>query len=206
MVQAEEGRRQMIFVQLFVTFFLIGMFTFGGGYAMLSLIQTEVVANHAWLSESMFTDIVAISQMTPGPIGINCATYTGYEVLHTSGAGELLSVLGSCTATAAIVLPSFIIMLLIVRMYLKYKSSDTFTRIMGSVRPAVTGLIGAAALILIFNVSWSGGVPTFSIVRDNFPDWKSWVLLAAALAASLGGKVKPIPMIVAGAVAGLIIY
>ncbi len=205
MVKREEGR-QMIFVELFVTFFLIGTFTFGGGYAMLSLIQTEVVSNHAWLTESMFTDIVAISQMTPGPIGINCATYTGYEVLHEAGAGHLVSILGSCTATIAIVLPSFIIMMLIVRMYMKYRNSSTFNHIMGSVRPAVVGMLAAAVAILVFDVSWDGTTPAFSVVRDNFPDWKSWALLGAALVASLGFKVKPIPLIIAGGIAGLIIY
>lgn len=196
----------MIFVELFVTFFLIGAFTFGGGYAMLSLIQTEVVAKHAWLSEGMFTDIVAISQMTPGPIGINCATYTGYEVLRSSGAGTLVSVLGSFTATIAIVLPSFIIMTLIVRMYMRYRSSDMFARIMGGVRPAVAGMLAAAAMTLVLDVSWSGMSPTFSIVTDNFPDWKSWALLASALVASLWLKIGPIPLILAGAAAGLVIY
>ena len=75
----------MIYVQLFLTFFLIGLFTFGGGAAMLSLIQTQVVTKYAWLTEAQFTDIVAISQCTPGPIGINCATYTGYEVAGIAG-------------------------------------------------------------------------------------------------------------------------
>ena len=81
----------IIFIQLFYTFFLIGIFTFGGGYAMLSLIQNQVVITHNWISESTFTDIVAISQMTPGPIGINSATYVGYEVLNNAGAPFLIS-------------------------------------------------------------------------------------------------------------------
>ncbi|MBO7321710.1 MAG: chromate transporter, partial [Bacteroidales bacterium] len=103
----------MIFIELFYTFFIIGMFTIGGGYAMLSLIQNEVVTVHGWISDTTFTDIVAISQMTPGPIGINSATYVGYEVLVESGAPEWMGVLGSCTATFAVVLPSFIIVLLL---------------------------------------------------------------------------------------------
>ena len=101
----------MIFIELFITFFVIGMFTIGGGYAMLSLIQNEVVTVHGWISDSTFTDIVAISQMTPGPIGINSATYIGYEVLVNTGASEFLCILGSFTATFAVVLPSFIIVL-----------------------------------------------------------------------------------------------
>ena len=105
----------MIFLQLFWVFFIIGLFTFGGGYAMLSLIQTQVVTAHSWLTESAFTDIVAISQMTPGPVGINCATYVGYEVVREAGASHLIAILGSFTATLAVVLPSFIIVLTIVR-------------------------------------------------------------------------------------------
>ena len=101
-----------LFLQLFVTFFVIGLFTFGGGYAMLSLIQTQVVTAHAWITESAFTDIVAISQMTPGPIGINCATYVGYNVVTAAGGSHLLGVLGSFTATLAVVLPSFLLVLM----------------------------------------------------------------------------------------------
>ena len=107
----------MIYLELFLTFFLIGMFTIGGGYAMLSLIQNQVVTIHGWIDDTTFTDIVAISQMTPGPIGINSATYIGYEVLAQSGASELMSILGSFTATFAVVLPSFIIVLLLAKVY-----------------------------------------------------------------------------------------
>ena len=102
----------MIFLQLFITFFEIGLFGFGGGYGMLSLIQTEVVHNHAWMSSAQFTNIVAISQMTPGPIGINSATYCGYTAVKNAQLGDTMAVLGSCTATFALVLPSFILMLL----------------------------------------------------------------------------------------------
>ena len=101
----------MIFLELFYTFFIIGAFTIGGGYAMLPLIQDQVVNTHAWISAQEFTDIIAISQMTPGPIGINSATYIGYTVLSNSGASQFLCVLGSFTATAAVVLPSFLIVL-----------------------------------------------------------------------------------------------
>ena len=110
----------MIFIYLFITFFQIGLFGFGGGYGMLSLIQTEVVHNHHWLTTEQFTNIVAISQMTPGPIGINSATYCGYTAVHNSGYGYAMSMLGSFTATFALVLPSFILMILISKMFLKY--------------------------------------------------------------------------------------
>ena len=195
-----------LFLQLFQVFFIIGLFTFGGGYAMLSLIQTQVVVTHPWLTESAFTDIVAISQMTPGPIGLNCATYVGYEVVTQAGAGHLVGILGSLTATAAVVLPSFLIVLAIVRFYTKFKGNKLFEGVLSWLRPAVTGLIGAAALILMFNVDWDGLRPAMSIVRDNFSDWTSWVLFAAAVIASLFFKIGPIPIIIAGGLAGLLIY
>ena len=98
----------MIYLELFYTFFIIGLFGFGGGYGMLSLIQTETVVNHHWLSSAEFTNIVAVSQMTPGPIGINSATYCGYTAVHNAGFGAGMAVLGSLTATIALVLPSLI--------------------------------------------------------------------------------------------------
>ena len=195
-----------LLAQLFWTFFLIGMFTFGGGYAMLSLIQAEVVVNHAWLSESTFTDIVAISQMTPGPIGINCATYVGYDVVTATGAGHLMGVIGSLTATLAITLPSFFIVLLLVRFYTRVKGSPMFEGVMGVIRPAVVGLIGAAAVILMFKVDWSGLAPSLHVVKENFPDWKSWCLFAAAFLASFKFKVNPILLIVLAGVMGLLLY
>jgi len=195
-----------LFLELFWNFFLIGAFTIGGGYAMLSLIQGEVVTTHHWISESTFTDIVAISQMTPGPIGINTATYVGYDVLFQATGSHILGVAGSATATLALVIPSFILVLLIVRFYTQFKSSVLFEGVMSWLRPTVVGLIGAAAIILIVDTTWVQGAPVFSIVRDNFPDWKSWCLLAAAFAASYWGKVNPILVIMASAVLGLLIY
>ena len=196
----------LVFAQLFWVFFIIGLFTFGGGYAMLSLIQTQVVTAHSWLTESAFTDIVAISQMTPGPVGINCATYVGYEVVRSSGAGHLIAILGSFTATLAVILPSFIIVLTIVRFYTKFQHNRIFEGVMSWLRPAVVGLIGAAAIILMFSVDWAGAKPVISIVEENFSDWISWVLFAAATVASLFFKVGPIPIILAGGALGLLIY
>ena len=187
-----------IYLQLFWVFFVIGLFTFGGGYAMLSLIQTQVVVTHSWLTESAFTDIVAISQMTPGPIGINSATYVGYEVLRQSGATHLAGILGSMTATFAVMLPSFIIVLTIVRFYTRFKDNKIFEGVMSWLRPAVVGLM--------FKVDWNGARAGISIVRENFQDWTSWLLFAAAVIASLFFKVGPIPVIIAGGILGLLIY
>ena len=196
----------VLFLQLAWTFFVIGAFTIGGGYAMLSLIQNQVVVEHPWISEATFTDIVAVSQMTPGPVGINSATYVGYNVLVNATGSQVLGVCGSLTATLALMIPSFIIMLLIVKFYQKFKASKLYAGTMDWLKPCVVGLIGAAAVILILKTTWTGDTPSIEIVADNFPDWKSWVLLGGAFAASYWGKVNPIYVILAGAAAGIVIY
>ena len=182
----------MIYIELFLTFFLIGMFTIGGGYSMLPLIQNEVVSVHGWIDDTTFTDIVAISQMTPGPIGINSATYVGYEVLSKSGASELMSVLGSFTATFAVVLPSFIIVLLLCKVYETWKNHPIFKGVMAGLKPAVIGLIGTAALTLA--------------TPENFIDWKSFVICIAAFIALYFKKVGPFAIIGIGAIVGLLVY
>jgi chromate transporter len=182
----------MIYWELFMTFFVIGMFTIGGGYAMLSLIQNKVVTVHGWIDEVAFTDIVAISQMTPGPIGINSATYLGYTVLQNTGASEFMCILGSFTATFAVVLPSFIIVLAICKAYDKFRDHYMFKGVMTGLKPAVLGLIGTAAL----------GLAT----PDNFIDWKSYVLCLAAFAGLYFKKIGPFSAIGLGAIAGLILY
>lgn len=174
----------MIYLQLFYTFFIIGMFTFGGGYAMLSLIQNEVVVNHQWITAQEFTDMVAISQMTPGPIGINSATYVGYAV---SG-----NFLGSLVATVAVSLPSFIIVLTICRLYIKFKESNFFASLMKYIRPVVIGMIAAAAAILI--------------TPENFIDYRSWLLFAGTFIGSQWLKINPILLIVVAGAIGFIIY
>ena len=174
----------MIYLQLFYTFFIVGLFTFGGGYAMLSLIQNEVVVNHAWITAQEFTDMVAISQMTPGPIGINSATYVGYAVTG--------NIFGSMLATIAVSLPSFIIILSICRIYERFKKSNVFASLMKTLRPVVIGMIGAAAGILV--------------TKENFIDWTSWILFAGAFIGAQWLKINPILLIIAGGVLGYFIY
>ncbi len=174
----------MIYLQLFWTFFKIGLFNFGGGYAMISFIQNEVVYKQAWLSLGEFTDIVAISQVTPGPVGINLATYTGYTASH--------SVWGAAVSTFAVCLPSFILMLLVSRYFLKYRHSPAVENAFLGLRPAVIGLIAAAALVLCNG--------------ENFVDYKSVLLLAAAFVAVWKFKVGPIPVILASGLLGLVLY
>lgn len=189
----------MIFLSLFLTFLQIGLFGFGGGYGMLSLIQSETVVRHAWLTSAEFTNIVAISQMTPGPIGINSATYCGYTAVRNAGYGELMGVLGSATATLALVLPSFIIMVLVCRMFMKYIHSQTVQSVLSGLRPAVVGLIGAAALLLM-------NAENFSSPLQN--PWHFGVSIALFVATYIGTqtlKINPIRMIAWAAFAGLML-
>lgn len=127
----------MILWKLFWTFFKIGAFTFGGGYAMIPLIQREVVEGHRWLTMEQFTDIVAISEMTPGPISINAATFVGYRV-----AGPIGAILG----TLGTVLPSFFVILAIATFFLRAQDVPLVQSIFKGLRPAVAGLIVVAAL------------------------------------------------------------
>lgn len=184
---AQKGGAAMIYLQLFYSYLKIGFFGFGGGYAMLSLIQNEVVVQNAWMSNAEFADIVAVSQMTPGPIAINSATYVGYTVAGFWGA---------VVATISVCLPALTLMILITRFFLSLRRNRYVKGIIAGMRPVVIGMIGSAALLLIFPSSEDG---------HNFIDAWSWVLFAAALVGSVR-KVNPILLIVLSAVAGIAIY
>ena len=177
----------MIYLQLFVSYLKIGFFGFGGGYAMLSLIQNEIVEQRGWLTATQFADIVAVSQITPGPIAINSATYIGYTI---AGIG------GSVVATFAVCLPSLTLMLLLTRFFLRHRENRFVQSVVKSVSPVVVGMIASAALLMI--VPRSGN-------SENFVDIWSWVLFAACLYGSYR-KVNPILMILLSAVAGVVIY
>ena len=177
----------MILLQLFISYLKIGFFGFGGGYAMLSLIHSEVVVRNAWLTNGEFSDIVAISQMTPGPIAINSATYIGYEVA---------GVWGSVVATVAVCLPALTLMMLITRFFLRLRNNRFMAGAIAGMRPVVIGMIAAAALLLIFPHSDEG---------RSFIDAWSWVIFSVTLLCS-ALKVNPIVLIVLSAVAGIAIY
>ncbi|WP_303011444.1 chromate transporter [uncultured Bacteroides sp.] len=182
----------MIYLQLFYTFFKIGLFGFGGGYAMLSMIQGEVVTRHEWVSSQEFTDIVAISQMTPGPIGINAATYVGFT---STG-----SVWGSVVATFAVVLPSFILMLTISKFFLKYQKHPAVESVFNGLRPAVVGLLASAALVLMNTENFS------SPVEDTYSFIISVLIFLVAFIGTRKYKANPILMIIACGIAGLLLY
>lgn len=189
----------MIYLYLFITFFEIGLFGFGGGYGMLSLIQNEVVRTHGWMTMSEFTDIVAISQMTPGPIGINSATYCGYTAAQHAGYDGIMAILGSATATFALVLPSLILMIIISRMFLKLMDHPTVKHVFLGLRPAVVGLLGAATLMLMTPENF--GTPTTD-------PWRFWISVALFIVCFVGTKfmkINPIRMILYCGFAGLLL-
>lgn len=179
------------YLSLFLTYLKIGLFGFGGGYAMLSLIQHETVevvhwgSTTPWLTQAQFTDIVAISQMTPGPIGINSATYIGYTVTG--------SVWGSVIATLAVCLPSFILVLLVSRFILRHKENPIIKSIFKGLRPVVVGLIASAALLLMNS--------------ENFTDTTYSIAIAlVSFVLTYFVKLHPILVIILAGLAGYIIY
>lgn len=190
----------VLFLLLFYTFFKIGLFGFGGGYAMLSMIQGEVVTKYQWLTTSQFTDIVAISQMTPGPIGINSATYVGYSAVVNAGYSPAMGVLGSAMATFAVVLPSFILMFTITKILIKYRETDLVDTMFSLLRPTVVGLIAAAALILMTPENFS---------TPSINPWQFYISIFLFVAAFVGTqffKINPIKMIIVCATAGFILF
>ncbi|MBR7183661.1 MAG: chromate transporter [Alistipes sp.] len=177
----------MIYLQLFISYLKIGFFGFGGGYAMLSLIQNEIVEQQGWITTSQFADIVAISQMTPGPIAINSATYIGYTV------GGFW---GSVVATIAVCLPAMTIMLTLTKFFIQLRGNSIVHSVISCMKPVVVGMIAAAALLLIFPKNSS---------EASFIDHYSWIIFAVTLIACYK-KVNPILLIILSAIAGVIIY
>ena len=189
----------LLFLRLFWTFFCIGLFGFGGGYAMISMIQAEVVTHYHWMTMGEFTDIVAVSQSTPGPIGINSATYVGYTAITDAGYAWYWGLMGSLTATVAVVLPSFMLMLLISKFLMKYKNHPTVEHVFRGLRPAVVGLLAAASLLLM--------------TEENFGNyaecpWQFWISVGLFLFAFIGQKVYkmgPILLVVLCGLTGLLL-
>lgn len=173
----------MTYFHLFILYLKIGFFGFGGGYAMLALIQNEVVVRHQWISNGEFTEIVAISQMAPGPIAINSATYIGYVVTG--------NIWGSLIATLAVCLPTLTIMLLVTRFYMRLRNNLYIQSAMKGMQPMIIAMIVTAAFILL--------------TPETFVDTASWIILGIAFIASVR-KVNPIFLIVLSGIAGYLIY
>lgn len=173
----------MIYLELFLSYLKIGFFGFGGGYAMLSLIQNEVVTKHGWLTSTELADIIAISQMTPGPIAINSATYIGYSVTG--------NVWGSVLTTLAVSMPPLTLMVLITAFYTRLRNNRYLDGALKWMRPMICGMIGAAALLFMN--------------RETFIDWKSIVIFAVCFAATWM-KANCIILIILAAITGIILY
>lgn len=146
----------MIYLQLFLSFLQIGVFSFGGGYAAMPLIQNQVVQLHPWLSQSEFTDLITISQMTPGPIAINSATFVGTRIAGMPGA---------LAATAGCVLPSCILVTLLAKIYLKYRNLSLLQGVLKSLRPAVIAMIAAAGVSILVNAFWGEAMASLTAAQ-----------------------------------------
>jgi chromate transporter len=173
----------MILIQLFLIFAQIGLFAFGGGYAILPLIEKEIVNNFHWLTHKEFLEVVTISQLTPGPISINAATFVGYKVG---------GILGSIVATVSVCLPSVIIILIVVRFLKKFETNIWVTNILKGLRPAVVALIASAAYSIVKGGGISGiegiiiGVVSFLLLRSK--------------------KLNPILILILAGIVGVIVY
>ena len=190
----------VIYLKLFWAFFKIGLFGFGGGYGMLSLIQNEVVEKQQWISNSEFTDIVAVSQMTPGPIGINSATYVGYKAIENAGMTRTQAVCGSLLASFSVMLPSFILMLLISAFFMHYKDHKSVQTVLKWLRPVVVGMLAAAVLLLLNEEN----LGAFS--ASNLQLYVSIGLFILAFLATYVWKIGPIKVILLAGLFGGLFY
>ena len=188
----------MSFLTLFLTFFKIGAFTIGGGYAMLPFIQEEVLA-HGWVAEADLINFIAVSESTPGPFAINMATYIGSQVGGDYGFWG--SIFGSACATLGVVLPSFIIILIVARFYEKYKQSKIVKGCMSGLKPAVVGLIAAAILSVVGEVLFPLGL-TLSAFADPAM-YVSLGIFALTVTLAFWKKVHPIWLILLSAGLGI---
>lgn len=190
----------MIFWQLFYVFLRIGLFSFGGGLAMIALIQNEVVEKHGWLTAQEFTDVVATSQITPGPVGINTATYTGYTAVVNAGYPEWLGVLGALLASVSVILLPLLVMMIVWHFLVKHKDNPIIASIMSVIRLAVVGLIAAAALLMMTPETFG----TYS--NSPIQLFISIGIFLATFIASFKFKVSPILLILLSGAVGGVLY
>ena len=179
----------MIYLQLFWVYLKIGLLGFGGGYAMLSMIQFEVVEKHAWMTMSEFADVVALSQMTPGPISINCATYVGYQVG---------GIFGSLLASISIVLPSLVLLYFVLRFLFKNKDNFIIKTTLKNMKPFIAGLIFAAAMLMMNSANF----PDVGLGNNNV----SIIICAVSFVCVFFFKVNPMILIAMAGVAGIIFF
>lgn len=174
----------MICLQLFLSFLQIGALSFGGGYAAMPLIQSQIVTQHSWLSMSEFTDLVTIAEMTPGPIAVNAATFVGTK---------LAGVPGALAATAGCILPACILVTLLAKLYLKYRNLSLLQSVLSSLRPAVVAMIASAGLLILVNAFWNGNAVSLSGTN-----WVMVGIFAVCLLLLRKTKLSPIAVMLLG--------
>lgn len=179
----------MIYLQLFLSFLQIGALSFGGGYASMPLIEAQIVTSHGWLTMTEFSDLVTIAEMTPGPIAVNAATFVGTKVA---------GVLGALVATAGCILPACVLVMLIARLYLKYRNLTVLQSVLGSLRPAVVAMIASAGLTILMNAFW--GSRTVVLANTNYVMVAIFVLSFVLLRKT---KLSPIAVMVLAGVLNL---
>ena len=176
----------MIYLQLFFSFLQVGMFSFDGGYAAMPLIQGQVVTAHKWLSMSEFTDLITISQMTPGPIAVNSATFVGIKIAGIPGA---------LVATFGCILPSCIIVTVIAKLYLKYRNMAMLQGVLNSLRPAVVAMIASAGISILITAFW-GNAAAIALAGTK---WSLVVIFVVCIVLLRKIKMNPIwVMVLAG--------
>ncbi|WP_249029554.1 chromate transporter [Tannockella kyphosi] len=185
----------MILMDLFISFVIVGMFSFGGGMAAIPLIQEQVVTIHQWLSLTEFTDLITIAQMTPGPIAINCATFVGIQIDGLTGA---------LVATIGCVLPSCIIVSILAWLYVKYKDSFILTGALQGLQPAVVALIATAGLSILLLALFGEGVETYSL--DNLDIISSVLFIVSFAILKIRKKTNPIHVMIGCGIVGGMIY
>lgn len=183
---AEKEGERMIYLQLFLSFLQIGLFSFGGGYAAMPLIQAQIVDAHGWLTMSEFTDLITISQMTPGPIAVNSATFVGINIAGIPGA---------IVATIGCILPSCVIVTFLAKLYLKYRTMDLLQGVLNALRPAVVALIASAGVSILLTAFW--GSEEKILLGET--DWLLVVIFGLSFLLLDKAKMNPIlVMILAG--------
>lgn len=199
-----------IYLKLIWAYLKIGIFGFGGGYAMLSLVEKIVVSDNSWISEQMFTDIVAISQMTPGPIGINSATYIGYVApgsVNPELASPLWGILGSILATLAVTVPSFFLVIYASHFIRKHHESGVIKGIFSGLRPVVVGLIASAAVMLMNSANFCPEGETRQLITSIIICVAAFCLVYFPIKiGSRKYKPHPILVIILAGIAGYLIY
>ena len=184
----------MIYLKLFWSFFQIGLFSVGGGYAAMPLIQHQVVELNNWLTMQEFVDIITISQMTPGPIAINSATFVGIQIAGLPGA---------IIATLGCVFPSCVIVLTLAWVYFRYRNLSVVQGVLGGLRPAVVAMIASAGLSILILCLWDSGNISLSL---SSIDWIGALLFVCALFSLRKWKLNPIYVMLGAGVSGLILY